>query len=67
MLGAKGRKAVNKIDENTSDSLPPPRDTNKALRHDVNMPLEDTSLSTVVYILGGGIILYLVYTFLLPK
>ena len=64
MLQGKGRKAVKKVDENTV-GLPPreEKEGNRALRHDVQMPLENTPLSTIVYVLGGAILIYLTYAF----
>lgn len=64
MLRGKGRTLVDKVDQNDpSVEVPEGRNQDKALRHDVNMPLEDTSLSTVVYVIGGGVLLYLIYVF----
>lgn len=63
MIKGKGRKAVNKIDQNQAD-LPPSREEkhgHQALRHDVELPYEDTALSTVAYTIGIGLVLYLAY------
>lgn len=54
------QKVANKVDDKSSKELPPPRQ-GKAVRHDVDLPLENTSLSTVVYWVAGGVLLYLAY------
>lgn len=63
MKRGQGRKLVNKIDENTSSDLPPPRPDydGKALPR-VDSPLSNIDLSTLVYLLGGGVFVYFVYT-----
>ncbi|KAF8309929.1 hypothetical protein DL93DRAFT_2085103 [Clavulina sp. PMI_390] len=53
-------KVSNKINENSSAELPDPR-KGKAVRHDVALPLERTSFSTVIYSISGAMLLYLLY------
>lgn len=65
MIGAKGRKAVNKIDQQQAD-LPPSREHKHGHHHatnhdDADMPFQDTALSTVAYTIGIGMVFYLVY------
>jgi len=64
MLQGKGRQAVHKVDQDTV-GLPPreEKEGHRALRHDVGAPLGNTSLSTVLYALGGAVITYLIYAF----
>lgn len=65
MMQAKGRKAVNKIDQQQAD-LPPSREQKHGHHHATNhdeaeYPFEDTALSTVAYTVGIGLVLYLAY------
>lgn len=65
MKRGQGRKLVNKIDENSSSDLPPPRpgSEGKALTEVAN-PINSIDLSTFLYLLGGGVFVYFIYQML---
>lgn len=53
-------KVSKKIDEQSDAQLPEPR-KGKVVRHDIQLPLQNTSLATVIYWIAGALLLYLSY------
>lgn len=57
---AMSTKVSKKIDEKSDVELPEAR-KGKVVRHDIQLPLQNTPLSTVIYGIAAALVLYLAY------